>query len=341
MSDETGVPEDQSQTPEDGQNIFGEKLAQRSQLVVMADAALAIEGIRVAAQVRLNHLAKRGAICLRTTALLRRLQELEDWADTDLADLVLYHPTAHWFTRVNGTGGELIGKVLGHIEKFGRFYDLGDPMIPWEVKRNPITITVKKGVKEEEKQVVWVAGIERLLTQSKLHKYAGLIEGQRPEAGKKIGYNAELRTILFRLGVSLLKQKGQYFDFYIKYKAGLLARFERQGIKVMPTPMERTCIPCAQVVKLKSAKFCPECGGKLTLKTEPENVRWEGHVHMMAMRWMIKLFADHLWEVWRKAENLSVRPPYAMEYLGHTTIITPWEMCDREEVKKPKKIKEA
>ncbi len=341
MPDETGTSEEQNEVSEGGQSIFGEKLAQRSQLVVMADAALAIEGIRVAAQVRLNHLAKRGAICPRTTELLRRSQELEDWADDDLANLVLDHPAAHWFTRVNGTGGELIGKVLGYIEKFGRFYDLGDSMIPLDVKREPITITITKGGKEEEKQVVWVAGIERLTTPGKLHKYAGLVEGQRPEAGKKIGYNADLRTMLFRLGTSMLKQKGKYFDFYIRYKAGLMARYERQGVKVMPTPMERTCIPCAKPVRLKSAKFCPDCGGKLTLKNEPEGVKWEGHVHMMCMRRMIKLFVDHLWQVWREAEKLPVRQPYAVEYLGHSTIITPWEMCDREEARRSKKVREA
>ncbi len=339
MSDETGIPEEQNEVPEEDQSIFGEKLAQRSQLVVMADAAISLERVRVGAQVRLNHLAKRGAICPRTVELHKRSLELESWADSTLSNLVLSHSTAPWFTRVNGTGGELIGKVLGHIEKFGRFYDLGDPMIPQEVKREPIT--VKKGVKEEEKRVVWVAGIERLITQGKLHRYAGLVQGQKPEVGKRITYNAELRTMLFRLAVSMLKQKGKYFDFYIRYKAGLLARFEREGVKVMPTPTERTCIPCAKPVRLKSARFCPDCGGKLTLKTEPENVRWEGHVHMMAMRRMVKLFADHLWEVWRKAEGLSVRPPYAIEFLGHQTIITPWEMCDREEAKKLKKVKEA
>ncbi|HEW91877.1 MAG TPA: hypothetical protein ENF81_04975 [Thermotogaceae bacterium] len=47
------------------------------------------------------------------------------------------------------------------------------------------------------------------------------------------------------------------------------------------------------------------------------------HIHLAAMRKMEKLFLAHLWEVWRQLEGYPIRMPYAVEYLGHTTILTP------------------
>jgi hypothetical protein len=49
----------------------------------------------------------------------------------------------------------------------------------------------------------------------------------------------------------------------------------------------------------------------------------DGHKHAAAMRKMVKLFLSHLWEEWRKAEGLPVRPPYALEYMEHTTYHDP------------------
>ena len=89
------------------------------------------------------------------------------------------------------------------------------------------------------------------------------------------------------------------------------------------------CVACNQVVSLKTARFCPSCGGALSLKTEPDGVLYQGHLHQMAMRRMIKLFLCHLWVEWRKALELPGRIPYAIEYLGHSQIISPSDMVDR------------
>ena len=49
------------------------------------------------------------------------------------------------------------------------------------------------------------------------------------------------------------------------------------------------------------------------------------HIHRMSMRKMIKLFLSHYWYVTRTLKGLPTRIPYAVEYLGHTTIIEPYE----------------
>ena len=41
----------------------------------------------------------------------------------------------------------------------------------------------------------------------------------------------------------------------------------------------------------------------------------------MARRYMVKIFLNHLYKTWREMEGLTVREPYPIEYLGHSTVI--------------------
>lgn len=61
---------------------------------------------------------------------------------------------------------------------------------------------------------------------------------------------------------------------------------------------------------------------------------WLGHLDAMALRKMTKLFLSCLWLVWREAEGLPTRDPYPIERKGHTSLISPWEMVDREPERK-------
>ena len=301
-------------------------------IAVMAEAALTFERARVRYQVRLKHLAKRGNTCEHSEQLLKRSQEIEDWVDESLAKLIRAHPAAAWFMRVKGIGGENIGKVIGHIEAFGKYYAPGDPLIPPHVKREPEPVFFPS---EEDPEVlvarpmVWVEGIERLVTPSKLRKYAGMAPHQKRLPGQKLSYNSDLRLLLWRLGGSLLKATGKYYEFYGDYKARLERRLASQGIKILPVPKNRFCGTCQKEVALKKARFCPDCLNPLGLKAEPPGVVWKGHVHQMAQHRMTQLFLDHLWVAWRRSLGLPLRDPYPIEYLGHTQIITPEMMCDR------------
>lgn len=133
----------------------------------------------------------------------------------------------------------------------------------------------------------------------------------------------------YRLATSLLKAQGKYAEFYDAYKLRKTQEYNGRGIRILPTPKGRMCVQCNKVISLKTARFCPDCGGGLTLKNEPESVVWQGHLHQMAMRRMTKLFLHHLWVVWREALRLPSREPYPIEYLKHTHVISPWDMVDR------------
>ena len=123
--------------------------------------------------------------------------------------------------------------------------------------------------------------------------------------------------MLFRLAGSLLKARGKYAQFYDRHKAKLISQYRDKGIRIVPT------------LEL------PTRDGKIF---EPVGTIASGHVHMQAMRKMIKLILSHLWLVWREAEGLPITKPYAYDILGHTEhdYIGPWEMVEKSE-KKPRR----
>ena len=300
-------------------------------LAMLGDASMAVERVRIAAQIRLSHLAKRGEACEDTRELMDRAQLLEEWVDGRLAAYLSGHPAAWWFTHVKGVGSENIAKVISRIEAFGKWYDPGDEMIPPYVHRQPQEYSfLDRTTGETETKVgIWVAGIERLPTPSKLRKLAGLVPGMRKESGKILPYDDELRMLTWRLGLGLMRATGKFYDFYNDYKDYLVRRETGAGHQVVPTPRQRMCFNCNKEVVKKAAKFCPDCGGPLSLKTEPEGVLYQGHLHEMATRRMRQLFMDLLWVAWRKGEGLPLRVPYAVEYGGHSRIMTCEDMMDK------------
>lgn len=136
--------------------------------------------------------------------------------------------------------------------------------------------------------------IERAQTVSAMWRFAGLavIDGkrERPTKGEKLHYSVAMKTVCFLVGDCFIKARSPYRDIYDQAKAKYMAM---RG---------------------------PESGA-------PKEEQWTlMHCDRAARRKMVKLFLSHLHQVWRGFEGLPVREPYAMEYQGHTTIITPEEM---------------
>lgn len=237
-----------------------------SQLSALVDAALAIEKVRVRSQVRQTHLSLNGRKDEETDALVDKLVELEDYVDGRVAKLLIQHPAYDWFSRVKGIGRENIGKVLAPIH------------------------------------------IEKANTISALWKFAGYsveegVAARRVKGGGKLSYNSSLRTMCWRLGSSLLRARGTFYQYYLQEKEKYSNRY-----KVVP------------------AANLPTRDGK---HYEPEGVRSEGHIHNMALRKMIKLFLSCLWLTWREAEGLPITKPYAIDQLHHDSFVDPWSLVDK------------
>jgi len=261
----------------------------------MVDAAVAVEKLRVASEVRQTHLALQNKQDPENDELHRRLKDLEEYVDGRVADLIKAHPAYPWFSRVRGVGGENIGKVVAPIN------------------------------------------IERAKTISGLWKFAGFSveDGSAPrrvKGGGKLLYNSQLRSMCWRLASSLKRARGKFYEYYSKEKGKYTERFENQGYKILATPSGRwVCSNCGASWG-KQRDITPCCDKQQIekkLRQEPPGVIWVGHLDAMAVRKMIKLFLACLWLVWREAEGLPTRSPYAIEKQGHSTLISPWEMIDK------------
>lgn len=313
---------------------------EKGDMAYFAKLSFTMERPRIDAEVRLAHLANLHRRSPETEKFLTLVVPTEEYVDGVLASLITSHPTWSWASRVKGVGKENYPKVIGLVEDFGRFYDVGDPEIPIYVTRAPEQYWAAEKQKGKtvyvEKTGVFVSGIERLTMPSKLWKYEGFAgPDQRRKAGEKIHFNADLRMALYRLGVGLNRAGGVWYTGskekggspgYLGYKEKIVER--KPGIKVVPTPSVRMCLACNIEVRERDTHLCPQCGEKLTLKTEPEGVLFEGHLHMMALRETLKDFSLCFWLVWREALGLPVPEPYEVEKLGHPPI-DPWVMVDR------------
>lgn len=301
----------------------------------LATLALAIEKPRVAAQVRLAHLAKHGKQDPLTEEILVKIRQLESYIDSRTVAQLESHPAAHWFLRIKNLRGEAFAKVISEFEGFGRYYEVGEPMIPRyngqavpERYRRRETYTVS--IDGEDKDFVWVSAIERFVEPSDLRKYSGLYPGARAAQGEKLAFNRQMRTMLWRVSENLIRANGKLKGFYDQYRAYKLNKYAEEGNMVVPTPKGRLCPQCLEEKDIPTTtRFCPDCGSALAHKNEPPGIIFAGHFHNMCRRRMMQIFLDCFWVVYRQAEGLPIRPPYVVEFLGHESIITPEDLCDQ------------
>jgi len=230
-----------------------------SDLLFAAKSLEMTQKLRVMAQVRNAHLAKQGKKDEVTEWLESESRKIEEFLNEWIRNRVVEHPAYEWFSQVKGVGTLNIGKVLAYID------------------------------------------IEEADTISSLWKYAGYGvtngKGDRPVPGKKLCFNRRLKTMCYRLGTSLIRAKGAYYDYYVKEKKRIERKAEEKGLKIV--------------------------SGK-----ETEGTISRGHIDMMARRKMMKLFLAHLWLVWREALGLPITKPYAHQMLGHNGYVDPWKMVE-------------
>jgi hypothetical protein len=217
------------------------------------------------------------------------LEALEKDTFREMKRVVKHHPAWPWLDAVKGMGPTLSTKILGLIGDVSKFD------------------TVSK---------LWAFSGYGLKNGAN-----GVPERQRPVKGEKLSYNRRLKTAVYLAGDSFIKSRSPYRDFYDDAKARYRLTKQAQPLSV------------ASGVALDDLPDRDTTEGKKDLdamikaanSAAGEEVVWsDGHNDNAARRVMVKVFLSHLWEVWREAEGLAVRPDYAAEYLGHTTRTDPW-----------------
>ena len=145
-------------------------------------------------------------------------------------------------------------------------------------------------------QIVGILGdISRFERISNLWSYCGygLHNGdvQGLKKGQEHNYNHRFRSTLFAIAVNgfiMHKKDSKYGQLYEEFK-----RVDREK----------------HPEKVDSGKKSKE--GKVIYNYT------DMHIHMRAIRKMMKVFLKDLWIVWRTLENLPVSDPYEVEFLNH------------------------
>lgn len=210
-----------------------------------------------------------------------------------------------------------------------------------------------------------ISDIERFDNVAKLWAYAGLhvIDGKavKRKAGQKSNWNQELKTTAWKMGQSMIKSGGPYRNLYDKYKCRIIEReqtkgntiytqvkgkwvpihegqctFESQAIHANPTDREtQKSLVNHEHCEDRSTPVNPESSESQSTSVTPngaiKNPEWTlGRINNMAIRYIAKILLSHLWHVWREMEGLPTRVPYAVEYLGHTTVLDPWDFVEKK-----------
>lgn len=331
---------------EDANSLRSVSIIQRTRLAAFVDHFQKVQRLRVSLDIAKAHLEIHSRRDPLTEALRKRVWPVEEWAADQLKELVMNHPTYKWWGRIHGISFVSMAQILGIIEGFGRFYEKDHFMIPASLiggERAPMTVQLfdRDGNPTEQKDMVWVEGIERFTMPSKLRKFAGLVPGQRLEKGRVASYATNLKGALYRLATfSLLMKKKKYFQFFEAYREQKRTTLQANGVRILPTPKGKFCATCEEEKQVLKARFCPDCESPLTAKTEPEGIIWKQHFFLMCVVRVESLFLNHLWQVWRKEVGLPVVDPYPFTSFGGNhevdSYIDAWKMVDYDQPQEPK-----
>jgi len=146
--------------------------------------------------------------------------------------------------------------------------------------------------------------------------YAGLhvVNGKAPKRkrGEKLDYNPKAKVLCWKLGRSFLMFKTPFYsEIYEKARQEETAKLRNPIENPENCPYYKEC--------LKILKGKAERTGK-PMKKPPCKL----HIHLRAMRKMVKRFLCDFWVVWRRLEGLPTTEPYPVAKLKHHDIKSPY-----------------
>ena len=147
-------------------------------------------------------------------------------------------------------------------------------------------------------------------TAGHIWRFAGLDPTSKWGKGEKRPWNADLKTLCWKIGESFVKNKGREHCFYGKlYDTRKAYEAERNA---------------AGVYADQAAAILKSCPTHKQRATYAEGHLPDGHIHARAKRYVVKLFLSHLQEVWYRTEYGQAPPaPYVFTHLGHAHKIEP------------------
>ncbi len=241
----------------------------------LVDTYYQLQRARIGAEHQLRQLRAEGSPTQAQEWLVAQFKVMEQQAKRPLASYTAIDPVGAWSRSICGIGEVLAAGLLAHIN-------------------------VKMLV--EERNIHNVGAIWR---------FAGLDPTVQWNKGERRPWNADLKTLCWKISQSFQKTKGNKSSFYgpllDQYKAKLVERNEAGEFA-------EAAAASAKRVGKTTATYKHNIEGRLS----PD------HVNNRALRWVVKLFLSHWHHRAYEALTGNAPPqPYAISVLGHGDIIEP------------------
>lgn len=145
-------------------------------------------------------------------------------------------------------------------------------------------------------------------TAGKLFSFAGLEPNQhaRWTKGQKRPWNAALKRLCFLIGESFVKHSGREGEFY-----GTIYN-EKKRYYIDRNERGLYAARAAEILAKKNFRADTKARAAYEAGRLPD-----GHIHMMAKRYAVKMFLSHYHEVGRNLLGLPVVAPFAIGVLKH------------------------
>lgn len=155
--------------------------------------------------------------------------------------------------------------------------------------------------------------ITRAPTAGHIWRFAGLDPTTKWAKSTKRPWNANLKTLCWKIGESFVKVSGNPNDVYGKIY------LERKAVEVEKNARKEFADQAAAQLAAKRIDKATEA-----YKSYEQGLLPPGHLHARAKRYAVKLFLSHYHEVAYK-EHFGQPPPkpYPIEHLGHEDKIEP------------------
>lgn len=200
--------------------------------------------------------------------------------------------------------------------------------------------------------------INQAPTVGHIWRFAGLDPTSKWEKKTKRPWNAELKTLCWKVGQSFMKsranEKSFYGPFYAKRKQYEIARNDAGTNAALAAELLPKFDPKKEPTKWLAGRYPLGTSAKLNATTVPGGSTQEilqvkvqflksviqdadpknamlppGQIDARARRYATKLFLAHMQNVWWWLEKGRLPPkPYVMEHLGHAHMIMPPNMPD-------------
>tara|TARA_B100000131_G_scaffold142322_2_gene138481 strand:+ start:1225 stop:2082 length:858 start_codon:yes stop_codon:yes gene_type:complete len=155
--------------------------------------------------------------------------------------------------------------------------------------------------------------IKKAPTAGHIWNYAGLNPDQVWKKGSKRPWNAQLKTLCWKIGESFVKVSNQDEAFYGQLYS------QRKELEVNKNASGQYKDHAEKQLKEKNYNK-----STVAYKHYIKGELPPGHVHAIAKRWTVKLFLSHLHYIWYQHEHSDTPPqPYALAQLGHAHLIEP------------------